>query len=75
MSDEIYIVTDDWGDIIETVPLKRAKWVDTDPDTPDYSHRKSGMAYFCGECGHPAGKHKHKTYKYCPWCGAKMDLE
>ena len=27
----------------------------------------------CSCCGHRAGRYKYKTYKFCPWCGAKMD--
>ena len=30
------------------------------------------MCFYCSNCKHKAGKYKHKTYKYCPWCGAKM---
>ena len=56
----------------DVAPVIHAKWVDTDPETPDWSCTKNGMAYYCSACGHPAGKHKHKTYKYCPWCGAYM---
>ena len=56
----------------DVAPAIHAKWVDTDPETSDWSCTKNGMAYYCSACGHPAGKHKHKTYKYCPWCGAYM---
>lgn len=77
---------DVWGRIAETMgfmveceatfhlvgELKTGKWVDTDPNTPDASYRKEGMAYFCSNCGHRAGKYKHKTYRFCPWCGADM---
>lgn len=48
------------------------KWVDSEPEIPDYSYKKNGMAYYCSRCGHRAGKNKHKTYRYCPWCGARM---
>lgn len=57
----------------DLAPVVHAQWVDTDPEMPDWSYLKNGMAYYCSACGHPAGKHKHKTYKYCPWCGARMD--
>ena len=57
----------------DVAPIIHAKWVDTDPETPDRAYTKNGMAYYCSACGHPAGKHKHKTYKHCPWCGALMD--
>lgn len=52
---------------------KMGKWIDSEPDTPDWSSRKNGMAYYCSVCKHSAGKNKHRTYKYCPWCGTKMD--
>ncbi len=34
---------------------------------------KPDLAFRCTNCGHRAGKYKHKTYKYCPWCGAYMN--
>lgn len=57
----------------DLVPLIHASWIDTDPSKPDYDYRKDGMSRYCSNCKHRAGKYKHKTYKYCPWCGAKMD--
>ena len=47
------------------------KWVDREPGTP--TQHKSGMAFMCSACGHRAGKHKHLVYRYCPWCGARME--
>ena len=49
-----------------------AQWIDDDPAFPVASYKKKGMSFFCSNCLHRAGKHKHNTYKYCPWCGAKM---
>lgn len=57
----------------DVVEVRHGKWVDTEPNLPDWSHRKKGMAYYCSACGHSAGKNKHNTYRWCPWCGAKMD--
>lgn len=48
------------------------KWIDGEPSVPDASYKKDNLAYYCSECHHRAGKFKHKTYKYCPWCGARM---
>lgn len=68
-------------DLIKDIPAadvieqKHGKWVDTEPHLEDWQQRKNGMAYYCSVCGHRAGKNKHRTYKYCPWCGAKMDGE
>ena len=59
----------------DVAPVVHAKWIDSQPDVPNYSYRKSGMSYFCSNCKHRAGKYKHDTYKYCPWCGARMDGE
>ena len=52
--------------------VRHGRWIDEDPNTPDASYRKNGMSYYCSVCGHRAGKYKHKTYRYCPWCGARM---
>jgi NADH pyrophosphatase NudC (nudix superfamily) len=55
----------------ELVPLIHAAWVDTEPHLSEW--KKDGMCMACSNCKHRAGKNKHKTYRYCPWCGAKMD--
>ncbi len=58
---------------VEALPVRaKARWIDTEPDKPDAHYRKNGMAYFCSNCKHRAGKYKHRTYRYCPWCGAEM---
>lgn len=57
----------------DLVPLIHAAWVDTEPHLTEW--KKSNMNMACSNCKHRAGKYKHKTYRYCPWCGAKMDLE
>lgn len=59
----------------DVAPVRHGRWVDTEPNKRDCDYRKNGMAYYCSCCLHRAGKEKHKTYKYCPWCGAKMDKE
>ena len=56
----------------ELVPLRHAAWVDTEPGIAEW--KKGNMNMACSNCKHRAGKYKHKTYRYCPWCGAKMDL-
>lgn len=58
---------------VDAVEVRHGEWIDDDPAFPDWSYKKPGMAYYCSCCLHRAGKHKHKTYLYCPWCGAKMD--
>ena len=52
-----------------------AKWIDCEPDKKDYDYKKSGMSYKCSSCGHRAGKFKHETYHFCPWCGANMQQD
>lgn len=54
---------------------RHGEWVDSDPGKPDARLDKDGMSYYCSVCGHRAGKYKHKTYRFCPWCGAKMNAE
>ena len=49
-----------------------AFWVDTQPHLDDANYKKDGMAYYCSNCHHRAGKYKHRSYKFCPWCGAKI---
>ena len=56
----------------ELVPLIHAAWVDTEPGIAEW--KKGDMCRACSNCKHRAGKYKHKTYHYCPWCGAKMDI-
>lgn len=55
----------------DLVPLIHAAWVDTEPGKAEW--KKGNMNMACSNCKHRAGKYKHKTYRYCPWCGAKMD--
>ena len=57
----------------DLVPLIHAAWVDTEPGKAEW--KKGNMNMACSNCKHRAGKYKHKTYRYCPWCGAKMDAE
>lgn len=58
---------------VELTQIVHAAWIDAEPNKPDW--RKYGMCMYCSNCKHRAGKYKHKTYRYCPWCGAKMDAE
>ena len=56
----------------DLVPLIHATWFDTESHLPEWEKGNMNMA--CSNCKHRAGKNKHKTYRYCPWCGAKMDV-
>lgn len=58
---------------VDVSPVIHARWVDSNPNMPDYHYKKNGMSYYCSNCKHRAGKFKHKTYRFCPWCGARMD--
>ena len=72
------VVYNDIYNAIKDVPVEdvrpnvHGEWVDTQPDLGNWESRKGFMAFYCSACGHTAGKHKHSTYKFCPWCGADM---
>jgi hypothetical protein len=57
---------------VDLVPLIHAAWVNTEPGLNEF--KRSNMCMACSNCKHRAGKYKYKTYRYCPWCGAKMDI-
>ena len=46
---------------IEAEPIRHGKWKKVSDKAPKYS---------CTECHH---LYNNKEYKYCPFCGAKMD--
>lgn len=46
------------------------EWRDTQPNTHEF--KKDALSRMCTACGKLAGKHKYKTYRFCPWCGAEM---
>ena len=62
---------DGYPEAPELAPLIHAAWVDTDAGKNEF--HKGNLCMVCSNCKHRAGKYKHKTYRYCPWCGAKMD--
>ena len=61
-----------WISVEELLAERTAFWVDTQPHLDDFSYKKDGMSYYCSNCHHRAGKYKHRSYKFCPWCGAKI---
>ena len=61
-----------WISVEELLAERTAFWVDTQPHLDDSSYKKDGMSYNCSNCHHRAGKYKHRSYKFCPWCGAKI---
>ena len=61
-----------WTSVEELLAERTAFWVDTQPHLDDFSYKKDGMSYYCSNCHHRAGKYKHRSYKFCPWCGAKI---
>ena len=73
-----YVQVVDVGDVIDAPTVSPdevrgvAFWVDTQPHLNDLSYKKDGMAYYCSNCHHRAGKYKHRSYKFCPWCGARI---
>lgn len=61
-----------WISVEELLAERTAFWADTQPHLDDSSYKKDGMSYYCSNCHHRAGKYKHRSYKFCPWCGAKI---
>ena len=70
--DEVHLYRDAADAIEELLTRKTAFWVDTQPHMDDSNYKKDGMSYYCSNCHHRAGKYKHRTYKFCPWCGAEI---
>ena len=66
------MMIDGYPEAPELVPLIHAAWVDMDAGKNEF--HKGNLCMVCSNCKHRAGKYKHKTYHYCPWCGAKMDI-
>ena len=51
-------------------PVRHGRWIDA---YPDIEPNPMFMYGICSECGFEQGISKY--LKYCPDCGAKMDLE
>lgn len=53
--------------------IRHGKWLIVEPIDPGIS-----TSWRCSECGEitirNAAMDTNKTYKYCPYCGARMDL-
>ncbi len=49
----------DWAPIADVQEVRHAQWYDAMP-------KVFRACSFCGGAG-------HSHYKFCPWCGAKMD--
>lgn len=57
----------------DVAPVRHGRWVNTEPE---YNYERHCSAHYqCSECGRRTGRNQTRTYKYCPNCGAKMDLE
>lgn len=55
---------------VDVAPVKHGKWIITISDGDEYSHMN------CSVCNCYWRETNHiKFFKYCPNCGAKMDLE
>ena len=58
--------------------LERIKALSVEPQEGEWLFeptQNSNNPWKCSCCGHRAGRYKYKTYKFCPWCGAKMKGE
>ena len=62
---------DDDGDIIEISPVRHAKVIDKISDDHE-TIKPWDYRYYCSACKIPM---RDSWNKYCPNCGAKMDLE
>ena len=54
----------------DVAPVRHGRWIDA---YPDIEPNPMFMYGICSECGFEQGISKY--LKYCPDCGAKMDLE
>ena len=53
---------------VDAVPVRHGKWL------PE--NRTMDAYWVCSCCGFPSEAHgAFKIYKYCPNCGARMDVE
>lgn len=50
--------------------IKNAPTIDAEPVRHGHWNIIKGMPTQCSSCGYYV---KQKTYKYCPYCGAKME--
>ena len=57
-------------DAADVDPVRHGRWIDA---YPDIEPNPMFMYGICSECGFEQGISKY--LKYCPNCGAKMDLE
>jgi hypothetical protein len=71
---------------VDAAPVVHGKWVEYKPENNDYGMLPAA-SYYCSECRNnsaftvdgmepmPTKAFGRLIYKYCPHCGAKMDLE
>jgi len=58
---------------VPAVPVKHGRWQWL---SSTYDRIPCEMRYMCDKCRHETITHGHEPWeKYCPNCGAKMDLE
>ena len=69
---------------IDAVPVVRGAWIVDECDTTDDVPSSSWIDFHCSECSMEYGleegqygwcRDKRIPYKYCPNCGAKMEVE
>ena len=59
-----------WGRLYYESDTKHGKWLET-----DYFDAHKVPIYKCSVCFKEVADHYIKCHKYCPHCGAKMDLK
>lgn len=55
---------------VDAEPVRHGKWIKA--DSQQY-FRKHYPCFTCSECGYR--KDSQKKWNYCPFCGARMDME
>lgn len=59
---------------VDTVPVVRGRWVDCDVYV---TYREKWQKARCSHCDHyhitPHMMHSFEHFKYCPYCGARME--
>lgn len=55
---------------VEAEPVRHGEWV----DEGYYADYTNVSAWRCSECGWHMIRYAHELFRYCPTCGAKMDM-
>lgn len=56
---------------VDAVPVRHGEWIDEGQYGDNFPHH----AWRCSECGEHVIEIDTPWYKYCPFCGSRMDAE